>query len=147
MYVLYNFYCTLADECNIDFPSSSSTVKVNCVPQRSSIISLIKSSSMEYTQQNISVVSQPNSSVTIVSDSHTTFSCSPVTTFSVVECLTTSSSVVTSISEQAIAGKCILQYIVDYFLVSFTYNYNYHIQCLLIFRYITYIIQTKLVAY
>jgi len=130
MYVLYNFYCTLANECNADFSPSSSTVKVNCLPQRSSIVLVMKPPSMEYTQQNISVVSQPNSSATIVSDSHTTFSSSPVTTLSVVECLTTSSSVVTSISGQAIAGKYILQYIV----VSFTYNYDHHIQFLLIFR-------------
>jgi len=113
MHLLYDLYCTLANECNTDFPSSSSTVKVNCLPQRSSIVSLIKQPSMENTQKNISVVSQPSSSVTIVSDSHTTFSSSPVTTFSVVECLTTSISVVTSISGQAIAGKHILQYTVD----------------------------------
>jgi len=70
---------------------------------------------MEYTQQNISVVSQTSSNVTIVSDSHTTFSSSPVTTLSIVECLTTSISVVTHISGQAIAGKLILLHIVDYF--------------------------------
>jgi len=108
-------YCTLANECNTDFSSSSLTVKVDCLPQQSSIVSLMKSLSIENTQQNISVVSQPNSSVTIFSENHTTFSCIPVTTLSVVECLTTSSSVVTSISGQAIAGKHILQYIVDCF--------------------------------
>ena len=48
-------------------------------------------------QQNILVVSQPSSLVSIVSDTHTTTS--PVTTLSVVECLTNSSSVATSISE------------------------------------------------
>ena len=53
---------------------------------------------MEYSQQNILVVSQPNSCVSSVSDTHTTFSSVPVTTLSVVECLTTSSSVDTSIS-------------------------------------------------
>jgi len=58
---------------------------------------------MKYTQQNILAVSQTNSSVTIGSDSHTTFSSSPITTVSVVECLTTSSSIVTSINGQAIS--------------------------------------------
>ena len=53
---------------------------------------------MEYTQQNI--LSQPSSCVTIVSDTHTTFSSSPVTTLSVVECLTTSSIVINSGNEQ-----------------------------------------------
>ena len=62
--------------------SLSSTVTVNCVPQR---------------QQNISVVSQPSNCVNIVSDTLTTISSTPV---SVVECLTTNSSVVTSISGQ-----------------------------------------------
>jgi len=61
----------------------------------------MKSPSIEYAQQNISVVLQPNSSVTIVHDIHTTFSSSLVTTFSVFECLTTNSSVVASISGQA----------------------------------------------
>ena len=61
-------------------------------------------------QQNILVVSQPNSLVSIVSDTHTTTS--PVTTLSAVECLTTSSSAVTSISGQYVstittAGVCI----------------------------------------
>ena len=51
---------------------------------------------MEYSQQ------QSTSSITIVSDTHTTTS--PVTTLSVVECLTTSSSLVTSISGQAISA-------------------------------------------
>ena len=68
--------------------SSSSTVTVNCLPQR---------------QQNISVVSQPSSCVTIVSDTHTTISSTPVTTVSVVEYLTTNSSVVTSISGQNVS--------------------------------------------
>ena len=43
---------------------------------------------MEYSQQNI--LSQPSSCVAIVSDTHTTFTSSLVTTLSVVECLTTS---------------------------------------------------------
>ena len=47
---------------------------------------------MEYSQQ------QSTNSVTIVSDTHTTTS--PVTTLSVVYCLTTSSNVVTSVSGQ-----------------------------------------------
>ena len=52
-------------------------------------------------QQNVLVVSQPSSLVTIVSDNHTTTS--PVTTLSVAECLTTSSNVVTSISGQHVS--------------------------------------------
>ena len=66
---------------------------------------------MEYSQQNLVVVSQPSSLVSIVSDTHITTS--PVTTLSVVECLTTSSSVVTSISGQDVstiaipAGICV----------------------------------------
>ena len=64
-------------------PNLSSAIMVNFSPQR---------------QQNILVVSQPSSLVSIISDTHTTTS--PVTTLSVVECLTTSSSVVTSISGQ-----------------------------------------------
>lgn len=59
-------------------PKSSSTTMVNCSPQR---------------QQNLFVVSQPNSSELTVSDTHTTTS--PVTTLSVVQSLTASSSVVT----------------------------------------------------
>ena len=74
---------------------------VQSMPQRSLPTPVMKSPSMEYSQHNI--LSQPSSCVTIVSDTHTTFSCSPVTTLSVVECLTTSSSVVTSISEQVIS--------------------------------------------
>ena len=56
---------------------------------------------MEYSQH--SILLQPSSGVTIVSDTHFTFSCSPVTTLSVVDCLTTSSSVVTSISGQVVS--------------------------------------------
>ena len=96
----------------------SSSVMVKSLPQISSISTpVVKSSSMEYSQHNI--LSQPSSCVTIVSDTHTTSSCSPVTTLSVVECLTTSSSVVTSISGQvastvtATAGE---------------YTYNIHIK-------------------
>ena len=65
---------------------------INCVYQR---------------QQNILVESQSSSCVTI---SYTHTNTTPITTLSVVECLTTSSSVVTSISGQdmstaiAIAG-------------------------------------------
>ena len=59
---------------------------VHCSPQR---------------QQNILVVSQPSSLVSIVIDTHSTTS--PVTTLSVVECLTTSSGVVTSISGQHVS--------------------------------------------
>ena len=81
--------------------SPCSTVTVNCLPQRSSITPVIKSPSMEYDHQNI--LSQPNSCVTIVSNTHTTFSSNPVTTLNVVEYLTTSNSVVTSISGQVIS--------------------------------------------
>ena len=52
-------------------------------------------------QSQQSILSQPSSLVSIVSDTHTTTS--PVTTLSVVECLTTSSSVVTSISGQHVS--------------------------------------------
>ena len=64
-----------------DVPKSTSTAMVSCAPQK---------------QQNILVVSQQSSLVSIVSDTHTTTS--PVTTFSVVECSTISSSVATSSS-------------------------------------------------
>ena len=69
--------------------SSSSTVTVNCLPQR---------------QQNISVVSQTSSFVTIASDTRATISSTPVITVSVSECLTTNSSVVTSISGQDVSN-------------------------------------------
>ena len=73
-------------------------------------------------QQNIVVVSQPSSLVSIVSD--TNINTSPVTTLSVVECLTTSSSVVTNISGQHVstittAGVYTLSYCVA------TYKYIY----------------------
>ena len=69
--------------------SSSLTVTDKCLPQM---------------QHIVSVVSQPSSCVTIVSDTHTTISSTPVTTVSVVECLTTNSSVVTSISGQDVSS-------------------------------------------
>ena len=81
--------------------SSCSRVTGNSLPQRSSVTPAIKSPSMEYGQRNI--LSQPSSCVTVVSDTHTTFSSSPVATLSVFECLTTSSSVVTSISGQVVS--------------------------------------------
>ena len=59
---------------------------VQCSPQR---------------QQNNLLVSQPNSLVSIVSDTNITTS--PVTTLSVVECLTTSTSVATSTSGQHVS--------------------------------------------
>ena len=82
----------------IDLASSTScsTASVNHLPQRSTTTPLIQSLTMEYSQQ------QSTNSVTIVSDTHTTTS--PVTTLSVVECLTTSSSVVTSVSGQAVSA-------------------------------------------
>ena len=52
-------------------------------------------------EQSISVVSQPSSLVSIARDTHTTTS--PVMTLSFVECFTTSSSVVTSISGQPVS--------------------------------------------
>ena len=52
-------------------------------------------------QQNVLVLSQPSSLVSIVGDNNTTTS--PVPTLSAVECLTTSSSVVTSISGQRVS--------------------------------------------
>ena len=69
-------------------PSSSSTVVVNCIPQR---------------QHNISVVSHSNNCIDTGSDSHTTISSNPVTILSAVECLTMSSSVTTTISGQDIS--------------------------------------------
>ena len=66
---------------------SSSSSTVTCSPQRSLITAVIQSPSMEYNQHSVLVVSQPSSVVSIVSDIHTTIS--PVTTLSVVECLTT----------------------------------------------------------
>ena len=81
--------------------STSSTVAVNHLPQTSSTIPVIQSPIMEHGQQNIISVLQSSSVVSIVSDTHTTTS--PVTTLSVVECLTTSSSVVTSISGQCVS--------------------------------------------
>ena len=73
-------------------------------------------------QQTILVVSQPSSLVSIARDTHTTTS--PVATLSVVECLTTSSSVVTSISEEHVstittAGVYIL---ISYCVATYTYT-------------------------
>ena len=81
-------------------PSSTSTVMINSLPSQPSVTPMTQSLNMEYSQQSISDVSQPNSCVTIVSYVHTTISSSPITSLSVVECLTTSSSVVTSINGQ-----------------------------------------------
>ena len=72
------------------------------LPQNSSITQTTKSSSMEYSQQNILVVSQPSSCVSSVSDTQTTFS-SSATTLSTIEYSTTSSSVDTSISGHTIS--------------------------------------------
>ena len=55
-------------------------------------------------QQNRLIVSQPNNFQTVVGDTHITATTSPVTTLSIVESLTTSSAVVTSIGEQNISG-------------------------------------------
>ena len=71
-------------------------------------------------QQNILVVSQPSSLVSIARDTHTTTS--PVTTLSVVDCLTTNSSIVTGISGQPVstitpAGMYIL---ISYCVATYT---------------------------
>ena len=76
-------FCLYVDLVSTDDSKSSSTVMVQCSSQR---------------QQNNLVLSQTSSLISIVSDTHTITS--PVTTLSVVECLTTSSSVITSISGQ-----------------------------------------------
>ena len=77
---------------------------IDTVPQPSSIIPITKSLTViQYSQPNISVISEPSSHVTIVSDTHTIISSTPVTTVSVVECVITSSSVVTSISGQDVS--------------------------------------------
>ena len=49
------------------------------------------------------VLSQPSSCVNVISDANTSISSSPVTTFSIAECSTTSSNVVTSDSGQNIS--------------------------------------------
>ena len=82
-------------------PSSSSAVMVNTSPLQSSLTPVLQLPSMEYNQKNFSVVSQPSSLVSIARDTHSTTS--PVTTLSIVECLTTSNSVVTSISGQHVS--------------------------------------------
>ena len=82
---------------------SFSTVMINSETQR---------------QQNILVVSQPSSLVSIVSDTHTTTN--PVTTLSVVECLTTSSSVVTSISGQHVSTITTAGTVYTYVIISIT---------------------------
>ena len=61
----------------------------------------MKLPNVEYSQQNSLVLSQPSSCITTANDAHTTCNSSPVTTFSLVECLTTS-SVVSSMSGQDI---------------------------------------------
>ena len=68
----------------------------------SSVTPVLKSPNMEYSQHVISVVSQPTSLISIVSDTHTTTS--TVATLSVAECSTTSCSVVTSISGQSVSN-------------------------------------------
>ena len=88
MYVIvakFNFF-TCVGLVPTDVSESSLTVTSNCSSGK---------------QQNIVVVSQPISLVSIVSDTNT--STSPITTISIVECLTTSSSVVTSISGQNVS--------------------------------------------
>ena len=82
----------------VPLSSSSLTVTFYGSPQQPSVSPVTQSPGVKHSQQKIVAVSQPNSSTTIYIDTHTTTS--PVTTLSVVECLTTSSSVVTSISGQ-----------------------------------------------
>ena len=68
--------------------SSWSKVAIDCLPERSLVV---KSSSTECRQR--SILLQQSSSVTIVSDTHTTSNSSLLST---LECVTTSNSVVTS---------------------------------------------------
>ena len=94
MYVLHFNHFTYIGLAPIVYTCSSLTVTVNCLSQN---------------QQSTVVVSQPSSHVTIVSDTHTIISPTPVTTVSVVECVTTSSSVVTGISGPTITTtSCVL---------------------------------------
>ena len=83
-YVLNSFTCVGLVPAAV--AKSSSTVMDNYSPEM---------------QQNILIVSQPSSVVSIVSDTHTTTG--PVTTRSVVACLTTCGSEVTSISGQHVS--------------------------------------------
>ena len=96
MYILIHVIGALAvrDLITIGI-TSCSTASVTHLPQRSTTTPLIQSLTMEYSHQ------QSTSNITIVSDTHTTTS--PVTTLSVLKCLTTSSSIVTSVSGQAVS--------------------------------------------
>ena len=102
---VYTFICILSFMITLIVattvsPSLISTVMVNSIPSQPSVSPIMQSLNMDNSQENISGASQPSSCVTIVSYTHTTVSSSSVTSLNVVECLTTSSSVVTSISGQ-----------------------------------------------
>ena len=85
--------CTYVGVAETVLPSSISTEAINCLSQRSSLTPVITSPRIDYSPQNIS--SQPTSSVTVISDTHTTFSSSPVAT-SISGCLTPTSDSVNS---------------------------------------------------
>ena len=127
---------------------SSPCSTVNRLSQRSSITPVIASPSMEYSQQ--SILSQPSSCVTLLSDTHTTFSSSPVATLSVVECLTTSSSVITCISGQIIstvtttAGRCT---IVIYVMYQIACVSKYSYVCMYVRTYVAIYIRMYLHIY
>ena len=94
---MYMYMLTI-NSALVTLSSSSLTVAFYGSPQQPSVTPVTQSPGVEHGQQKIVAVSQPNSSTPIYIDTHTTTS--PVTTLSVVQCLTTSSSVVTSIREQ-----------------------------------------------
>ena len=83
---------------SFDLCFSSSTRTIDGLPQQPSVTAVIWSCSVEYNQQNIVEVSQPSNCLTIYGDNHTVTS--PITPLCVIECLTTSSSILTSISKQ-----------------------------------------------
>ena len=83
----FNFYLYVGLVSTV-VPKSSSTVMVHCSPQR---------------QQNVLAVSQSSGCMSIENDSCSTSGSTPVTTLSVIEHLTTSSSVATSISGQLVS--------------------------------------------
>ena len=86
---IFNFLYTYVGLVPIIVPKSSSTVLGNYL------------SDTTERQQNIFVELQPSNLISIVSNTHATTT--PITTFSIVECLTTRSSVVTSISGQQVS--------------------------------------------
>ena len=67
-------------------------------------------------QQNRLVVSRPNNFQAVVGVTHITATSSPATTLSIVEPLTTSSAIVTSVSEQNISTTMITTGVLMYAL-------------------------------